>query len=181
MSAGIRNVTALAHAGRRWRPGSVGDGKRPHRGPVSARRVLGQEGLARPPRQRDRDSGRPPSASSSPRWAVRAAGPSSTPGLSGSPSWPPPGNRHRLDYLRAVHGNTPVAQYTGDHQTFDGIVFPHPAAHLPAQRRPDGQQERGRYHSQPGQHHTGLDVLPRQVADAETTAADWVGGRIGRD
>jgi len=37
MSAGIRNVTPFAHAGRRRRPGSVGEGEGPHRGPGSGR------------------------------------------------------------------------------------------------------------------------------------------------
>jgi hypothetical protein len=34
------------------------------------------------------------------------------------------GKQQRLDYQPAVNGNTPVAPYTDDHRTFDGIVFP---------------------------------------------------------
>jgi hypothetical protein len=50
--------------------------------------------------------------------------------------------QRRMDYAPEVMGNFPVAQYTTDHKTFDGFVFP--TQRRVYRRNPDGTADRSR-------------------------------------
>jgi len=156
--AGIRTVTALAHAGRRRRPGSVDGGERPYAGPVSGRRVLGQESWPGLPGNETvtldarRARRAHPAGRSGPlvrlryrAWAARHPGRHPGTGI----AW--------TTCVRSTATRQPPSTPAITRRSTAPCSLP--AAYLPAQRRPDGQQERGRYHSRAGQHHPGRPAV----------------------
>jgi len=50
------------------------------------------------------------------------------------------GMQRRMDYIVEVNGNAVIAHYTGDPQTFGGLVFP--TRRLVYRRYPDGTADR---------------------------------------